>query len=611
MAQQPTDQYQLFLQQYQDALNESKGRYNFLSYARLGVFVLFVALAVFVFRIDFFLGMLVSVVGLGIFLYLVKQHVEVAAKRAHLQRLIGIAELEQKALAGDRSDFSDGKSFINSQHAYSFDLDIFGRASIFQAINRTATVKGKEKLAAWLQAPFQDQSSILRQQEAIQDWSQQLGANLDFEATGAGLEEKGTEWDALTEWLADPVFFKTHPLYPKLLWILPGLFVVALLAWIIPDIPALRESLVDVRISGLVPTAVFFLNLIVIGPHLKRTGRQQAQLGKKSNILRTYARLLKRIEDAEVKSERLASLQKRLIHHGEKASAAIERLGDLTYYLDQRLNPFAGVLLNGMMLWDIRCQYRLEVWKESHREALVDWLEVMQEWDALNSLARYAANHPAFVYPKVEKGPFHLHADALGHPLLNPTTRVDNDVMLNKPGEFLVITGANMAGKSTFLRTVGVNLILAMCGVPVCAKEFRFSPIEMITSVRATDSLDDNESYFYAELKQLKAIIDKLKQGKPVFIIVDEMLRGTNSKDKQTGSIKFIEQLIQLKGVGLIATHDLALGNLADQYPEYAFNKRFEVDIYDDHLDFDYKLKDGISQNLNATFLMQKMGIMP
>ena len=204
-----------------------------------------------------------------------------------------------------------------------------------------------------------------------------------------------------------------------------------------------------------------------------------------------------------------------------------------------------------------------------------------------------------------------MDAIELGHPLLDPSTRIDNDMNLAKPGEFLIITGANMAGKSTFLRTVGVNLILAMNGAVTCAKSFKFAPIEMLTSVRATDSLQDHESYFYAELKRLKMLIDKLKEGKPIFIIVDEMLRGTNSRDKQEGSRQFIMQLMELKGVGMIATHDLSLGTLQDEFPDYAKNKRFEVDITDGHLSFDYKLRDGISQNLNATFLMKKMGIMP
>jgi DNA mismatch repair ATPase MutS len=293
----------------------------------------------------------------------------------------------------------------------------------------------------------------------------------------------------------------------------------------------------------------------------------------------------------------------------EPSSEIIRHLGELAGLLDQRLNILVGLFLNGMILWDIKYLLRLEKWKRQYAEYLLPWLDMMGEWDALQSLGRYAFNYPEHVYPQVKEGEFHLIAKELGHPLLKPGVRVCNDMALHKTGEFLIITGANMAGKSTFLRTVGSNLILASCGAPVCAQSYSFVPIPLITSIRAHDSLEDNESYFYAELKQLKKVIDQLDQG-PAFVIVDEMLRGTNSRDKQTGSRKFIEQLIRKKGVGMIATHDLALGTLADDYPDYAFNKRFEVDITDDQLTFDYKLRDGISQNLNATFLMEQMGIM-
>jgi DNA mismatch repair ATPase MutS len=328
-------------------------------------------------------------------------------------------------------------------------------------------------------------------------------------------------------------------------------------------------------------------------------------------MLNKYAALLKEIEAKSFESELLQSEQDRLKRRGKLASEAIADLGQLTYMLDQRLNAFAGLLLNGMVLWDIKYMVRLEKWRENHKEELPVWLDVIGKWDALLSWARFRYNHPSFVLPEVSEGEFLMEAKGLGHPLLDPATRVDNDMTLAKPGEFLIITGANMAGKSTFLRTVGVNLVLAMNGSVVCAQNFRFRPIELLTSVRATDSLQDHESYFYAELKRLKMLIDKLREGKPVFIIVDEMLRGTNSRDKQEGSRQFIKQLIQLKGVGMIATHDLSLGTLQDEFPGFARNKRFEVDITDEQLSFDYKLRDGISQNLNATFLMKQMGIMP
>ncbi|MEL6843331.1 MAG: DNA mismatch repair protein MutS, partial [Bacteroidota bacterium] len=334
--------------------------------------------------------------------------------------------------------------------------------------------------------------------------------------------------------------------------------------WLLPDIPPLRGTLASIQLPGWAPGLIFFLNLGIVGQHLKRTGKKQLQVGKQSRILKAYGKLLGQIENFPAQALLLTAQQKELETKGEKASEAIYRLGELAGMLDQRLNVIIGLLFNGMLLWDIRYVSKLEQWKESYHDQLLPWIDKIGDWDVWQSLSRNHYNYPEHCFPNVLEGEFQLQAQALGHPLLKADTRVCNDMDLGKPGEFLVVTGANMAGKSTFLRTVGTNLILARCGGVVCAERYEFAPIPLITSIRTHDSLEDNESYFYAELKQLKKIIDRLKEG-TVFIIVDEMLRGTNSRDKQTGSRKFIEQLIQLRGVGMIATHDLALGELADE----------------------------------------------
>ena len=548
---------------------------------------------------------------LGLFLYLVKMHTEVADNREHQGRLQNLNEEEIKTLNGDWRERESGKEYIDHSHPFTYDLDIFGRASVFQYVNRTGTILGRKKLSDWIQSPSQDIDEIKARQTAIQDLSEKIDWSLNFQALGLGKLESEDDSTAILTWLEEPLYFSNHKFFSKFLWLLPSLFFLTLALWLIPDIPAFRESLSFIRIPSSAPTLLFLLNLAVVGMNLGRTGRQQVQVGKKSGMLKKYATLLEQIEGEEFKAGKLNSDKEKLTKDGVKASEAINKLGDLTYMLDQRLNVFMGLILNGVLLWDIVYQVRLEKWRETYRNQLPVWFSVISDWDALVSFSRYSYNRPELIFPEITDGPFHLQAEELGHPLLNPETRIDNNVDIGEPGEFLIITGANMAGKSTFLRTIGVNLILAMNGAPVCAKSYSISPIEMITSVRATDSLDDNESYFYAELKQLKKIIEKLKEGKPVFIIVDEMLRGTNSRDKQVGSRKFIEQLMRLKGVGLVATHDLSLGTLSDEYPGKARNKRFEVEIKDDQLAFDYKLRDGISQNLNATFLMQKMGIMP
>ena len=268
-----------------------------------------------------------------------------------------------------------------------------------------------------------------------------------------------------------------------------------------------------------------------------------------------------------------------------------------------------GIFLNIFFLWDILQCIRLEVWKERYGQKLENWFKSLTEIDELCSFSGFAFAHPESVFPAFSSDEFRLSATNVKHPFLDYTGCVGNEINMLGLGQFRIITGANMAGKSTYLRTVGINLVLAMTGSPVLANSFVFSPVDVFTGIKTSDSLQAGESYFFAELKRLKEIIVQLEEGKTLFVILDEILRGTNSADKQKGSKALIRQLIQMKASGLIATHDLALAELADFFPENIKNQRFEVEIENNELKFDYLLKEGLSQNLNATFLMKKMGI--
>jgi DNA mismatch repair ATPase MutS len=227
----------------------------------------------------------------------------------------------------------------------------------------------------------------------------------------------------------------------------------------------------------------------------------------------------------------------------------------------------------------------------------------------LSSFAGFAFNHPTSVYPEFSDAAFVFKANNLKHPFISDEVSVGNDVKFTGWQQFHIVTGANMAGKSTYLRTVGINMILAMTGCPVLADEFLLTPAELFTGIKTSDSLQDGESYFFAELKRLEMMIRRLEKKEPMFIILDEILRGTNSADKQKGSKALISQLVKLGASGMIATHDLTLGELATVFKNHVINKRFEVETENNELVFDYKLKEGISQNLNASFLMKKMGI--
>jgi DNA mismatch repair ATPase MutS len=290
------------------------------------------------------------------------------------------------------------------------------------------------------------------------------------------------------------------------------------------------------------------------------------------------------------------------------ASLAIRRLSRAIGALDQRFSA-AGLLLQIFTLRDIRTSIRIEKWMHIHKKEMPAWLDTLTYFDALNSMGGFCFNHPDYIFPEIADHYFRMEGKQLGHPLMNRNTCVRNDISILKNPWFLIVTGANMAGKSTYLRTVGINYILACCGMPVWAESLTVFPAALVTSLRTSDDLMKNESYFFAELKRLKMVIDRLESGERLFIILDEILKGTNSIDKQKGSLALMKQLIRLNACGIIATHDLILGSLEKEFPEQIRNYRFEADITNNELTFSYTLRPGIAQNMNACFLMQKMGI--
>jgi DNA mismatch repair ATPase MutS len=278
--------------------------------------------------------------------------------------------------------------------------------------------------------------------------------------------------------------------------------------------------------------------------------------------------------------------------------------------MDSNLNIVISVILNGLLMFNIHLLIAVEAWRNQYREMIPKWFAILDEVDALSSLATLSFNNPDFIFPAQTSGGYNLIASGMGHPLIPRERCVKNDFEIHGWNQFSIITGANMSGKSTFLRTVGTNYILAMMGAPVFAEKFIFCPVEIHSSIRTNDSLVKRESYFYAELKRLKEIIDELEQGRQKFILLDEILKGTNSSDKQTGSIALIKQLMKYNVAGMFATHDLALGDLINAYPDHITNHCFEIMIDKDRMEIDYKLRPGVCKNLNASYLMKKMGIL-
>ena len=316
--------------------------------------------------------------------------------------------------------------------------------------------------------------------------------------------------------------------------------------------------------------------------------------------------MLAQIESEEFTNSTLKDKQKIIQLKNKKASDIFKEFSKILDAFDQRNNVIIAVIGNGLFLWDIRNTFKIEKWISTYKNTVEEWFSVVSFFDAQNSLANFSFNKPKYIFPTISNEKSVLNSINLGHPLLDTSKRIDNDFSVNQE-QFFIVTGANMAGKSTFLRTVSLAIVMSNCGLPVCTNKIKYNPIKLITSMRTSDSLNDDESYFYAELKRLKFIVNEIK-NENYFIILDEILKGTNSKDKAIGSKKFVEKLNKSKSTGIIATHDVSLCDLATEYPTIE-NYYFDAEIINDELHFDYKMKNGVCKNMNASFLLKKMEI--
>ena len=531
------------------------------------------------------------------FLFLVKLHNRLFYQKEYLEKKIEINRQELQAIEYDRSSFDSGEEFINPAHLYSYDLDVFGERSLFQYINRTSTDLGKKRLAAWLNTHLENKAEIEKRQKAVRELAPELKMRQRFRILGLLYKGKSADEEEIKAWADSPSYYRNHAILRALPFIVPAIniiFITLAIAGIV---------------SGTVPGIIFVGFFLLSFAFSRGITKMQALYGKKLQILATYASLIHIIEEKEYHSAVLQEIKELVGGDKQTASQAVKKLTALMNALDQRNNMLMSFVLNGALFWELRQIMRIEAWKEKHASELPSWLKAIGEMDAYCSLATFAYNHPEYIYPQITSTPFSMEAEALGHPLMNRDKCVCNDIDIAKRPFFIIITGANMAGKSTYLRTVGINYLLACIGAPVWAKQMKLYPSRLITSLRTSDSLTDNESYFFAELKRLKLIIDKLNAGEELFIILDEILKGTNSTDKQKGSFALIKQFMALQANGIIATHDLMLGTLINLFPEDIRNYCFEAEITNNELTFSYQMKNGVAQNMNACFLMKKMGI--
>jgi hypothetical protein len=423
----------------------------------------------------------------------------------------------------------------------------------------------------------------------LTDWRQKLIA-LGY-SNPAGSEDPQN----VLEWLTSSDLFR-NPAKLRITSYLLSLFTFFVLLLVVLGAP----------LQLMVP--VFAINFLFYFFRSKKITELHNRVSRSSAMMEGYGEAIRLIEDQTFSSDGLTKLHK-LFFQDEKASLAVSRMRKLTGRLDARMNILVAIPLNLFFFWDIHCCLALEKWKRDHAARVNSWFDAMAEFEVLSSFANMAFNNPGWTMPVIHTDYFLLKAKEAGHPLIAGQCRITNSFEIDGQGRTVIITGSNMSGKSTFLRTCGINGVLALAGSVVCASEFAISHVHVLSSMRISDSLEDNTSSFYAELKKLAYIIRYSENNQNVLLLLDEILRGTNSNDRYIGSVALIKQLIHYGTVSLVATHDLRLADMTGDLPGKIDNYHFDVKIDGEELYFDYLLNPGICTSLNASLLMKKMGI--
>jgi DNA mismatch repair ATPase MutS len=589
----PTSEfYQQRAQQFQQESERLEKRIRIFSWSRVVLMSLIGLMIYFGLSHSGYLWLLM--LPAGVFIMLVRKQTELSSNKQLALYLKQLNENEAKALRLESTAFSDGSRFADPQHPYSHDLDLFGPGSVFQYINRCGTQLGEEKLAHDFKNLSYSAEALKAREEAVRE----LGSMLEFRqqvwGVGRQINDYSFDRDLLYKWLNEKPFIYKKTFYTWLRWLLPAI-----------TLCTAGLAYYDGKYFSLLITMTI-IQLAISGFQAKRIGEIQRVLSVSGEAMKNYARMFELLAIQKVDS----ALMKEHHDTAQDAFEKVKHFSGLVNALESRMNPLAMQLGNGLFLYDFHIVSKIEKWREENAKELPRWLDSLAAWDSLLSLATLHYNYPTYSFAQPVEG-YLLEGGEVGHLLIPTHERVNNRYVLGKPATVNLITGANMAGKSTFLRALGVNFVLGRIGSPVCATSWRTPLIQLRTGMRTTDSLQEHQSYFFAELNRLQSIMQELNMGKPMFILLDEILKGTNSTDKQLGSRELLKQLKDKNALVVLATHDIALGDLETQFPNQISNACFEGKIESDHLTFDYKLHPGVAQKANATFLMRKMGIIP
>ncbi len=577
----------------QKVLQQRKSIFGIL---RLGSMLAIIAAFYFLWSINKFYAIVAAVILVIIFIQLIYKDLANKAAIKHLQQLININNNELKALEGKYSQFEDGAQFTPHDHFYANDMDVFGRASLFQFLNRTTSELGAEKLAFWLLNPTSVEI-ILQRQAAVKELATKNEWRQNLQAIGKESSIKINTLQKIKHWLQEPNLFLQFKPWQWLRWLLP---IIICSITVLYSFDIITEQLWYLFLFIFLAIA-FQINKVVAPLH--------NTLSSMVDDLSILSQSIAAIEKVPFTSPLLQQLKTDLQKQHIAASAKIKKLKKVLDRLDLRYNIIMAIPLNIFLMWNLQQVLALEKWKKENDDNVQLWFDTLAEFEALHSLATLHFNHPSYCFPTLKENHFFMAAIELGHPLIHQNKRVNNFINIQTAGEIMLVTGSNMAGKSTYLRSIGINVILTMAGAPVCANSFALSPVQLLSSMRIADNLEESTSTFYAELKKLKTVIEKINVGEKVFVLLDEILRGTNSLDRHTGSEALIRQLIKQKAAAILATHDVALAALEKEYPKNVLNFHFDAQTKGEELFFDYKLKEGVCTNMNASLLMKKIGL--
>ena len=592
----PTETFQSRKVNFQNLAEHFQKQYNQWAIFRA---ILFLAIALISYvTYQYFIGdyvIAVVIIGISIFLFSVNKHLKIKYLRDRNSILSTLNEDEIKRLDNVFTRTETGEQFAESNHFYASDLDIFGKQSLFKLLNRTHTYTGSSTLANWLKFPAQ-KTEILNRQESIEELSVKIDFRQNLEASAMLIEEVSESTQKLISWSQEPeneIIKKPIFQYGKFL-------------------PYVTVSLILTWAFGYIPIGYPLLMLIIHGFILKQiydiVSNALDQTIRLSSTLKAYANLSELIVNEVFTHQKLKDLQTEL----SEASPSIRRLEDILNKLGNRANPIFALFVGIPLLWDIQYFIKLEKWKKSYQRNLPRWLVSIAEFETLNSFAGLRFANPDFIKPEISEDVILLKTKGLAHPMIRRTKRIANDIELVGEGKTIIITGSNMSGKSTFQRTVAANMVLALAGSVVCAEAFTCSCMQVFTSMRTQDSLEEDTSSFYAELKRLKTLIlavnSKKFENLPILYFLDEILKGTNSKDRHEGAKALMLQLHKTTTSGFISTHDVELG---DEFDDQGFveNYSFSSEVVNNDLVFDYKLRLGVCHSFNASMLMKGIGI--